>query len=126
MIIMQENNVKESKSSLLYGAQVISGILLVLLLGLHIIAQHFVVSGGLRDYQQVLQYVSNPILSIIEILFVIVVTFHAMVGIRSILLDLNLNQTLKNVLDKIIIIIAIITMLYGVYLGIALHLLATS
>lgn len=121
---MQEMNIKESKSSLLYIGQVISGLLLVLLLGLHIIAQHFIVKGGLRTYQEVLNYVANPVLSVIEIIFVIVVTIHAMLGFRAILVDLNLNERLKVFLDRVIIFVAIITILYGIYLGWALHTLA--
>lgn len=117
-------NIKESKSSLLYIGQVISGLLLVLLLGLHIIAQHFIVKGGLRTYQEVLNYVANPVLSVIEIIFVIVVTIHAMLGFRAILVDLNLNERLKVFLDRVIIFVAIITILYGIYLGWALHTLA--
>jgi hypothetical protein len=35
-------------------------LLLVALLALHMIAHHFVVEGGLRDFDQVVDYVSNP------------------------------------------------------------------
>ena len=41
--------------------QVVSGVLLVVLLGLHIVTQHFVVKGGLRDYAQVVSYLSNSV-----------------------------------------------------------------
>ena len=37
----------------LWLVQAISGLLLVLVLGLHMVAHHFVVEGGLRDYAQV-------------------------------------------------------------------------
>jgi succinate dehydrogenase hydrophobic anchor subunit len=73
--------------SLAWIFQVISGVLLLLLLGAHIVTQHFVVKGGLRDYAQVLSYLSNPAVLAVESLFVIVLIWHAMLGLRAVLLD---------------------------------------
>ena len=63
--------------------QVITGVGLVLLLGLHIIAQHFIAKGGLRDFAEVLAYLRNPIFLVLEVLFLIVVASHAMLGVRA-------------------------------------------
>jgi succinate dehydrogenase cytochrome b556 subunit len=73
--------------SLAWIFQVISGVLLAGLLGAHIVTQHFVVKGGLRDYAQVLSYLSNPVVLAVESLFVVVLIWHAMLGLRAILLD---------------------------------------
>ena len=67
--------------------QVVSGVLLVVLLGVHIVTQHFVVKGGLRDYAQVVSYLANPVVLAVESLFVVVLIWHAMLGLRAILLD---------------------------------------
>jgi len=67
--------------------QVVSGVLLVVLLGVHIVTQHFVVKGGLRDYAQVVSYLSNPAVLAVESLFVVVLIWHAMLGLRAVLLD---------------------------------------
>jgi len=67
--------------------QVVSGVLLVVLLGVHIVTQHFVVKGGLRDYAQVVSYLSNPVVLAVESLFVVVLIWHAMLGLRAVLLD---------------------------------------
>jgi succinate dehydrogenase cytochrome b556 subunit len=72
--------------------QVVSGVLLVLLLGLHIVTQHFVVKGGLRDYAQVVSYLSNPAVLVVESLFVVVLIWHAMLGLRAILLDFGFGR----------------------------------
>ncbi|MGO9079885.1 MAG: hypothetical protein ACLQDY_12705 [Streptosporangiaceae bacterium] len=69
--------------------QAASGTLLVLLLGVHIVAQHFVVKGGLRNYAQVVSYLASPAVLAIECLFVVVLIWHAMLGLRAILLDLG-------------------------------------
>jgi succinate dehydrogenase cytochrome b556 subunit len=78
--------------SLAWIFQVFSGVLLLLLLGVHIVTQHFVVKGGLRDYAQVLSYLSNPAVLAVESLFVIVLIWHAMLGLRAILLDFGFGR----------------------------------
>jgi succinate dehydrogenase hydrophobic anchor subunit len=72
--------------------QVASGVLLVVLLGVHIVTQHFVVKGGLRDYAQVVSYLSNPAVLAVESLFVVVLIWHAMLGLRAVLLDLGFGR----------------------------------
>ena len=75
--------------------QVVTGGALLVLVVVHLVAQHFVVQapGGLRDYAQVLAYLGNPVMVVIESLFLVAVTWHAMLGVRSILLDLGLGDT---------------------------------
>ena len=80
---------KESAPGSLWLLQGLTGGLLILVLGLHMIAQHFVVKGGLRDFAQVLAYVSNPLIFAIELVFLLVVTIHAALGLRAIIVDLN-------------------------------------
>jgi succinate dehydrogenase cytochrome b556 subunit len=72
--------------------QVVSGALLVVLLGVHIVTQHFVVKGGLRDYAQVVSYLSNPVVLAVESLFVVVLIWHAMLGLRAVLLDFGFGR----------------------------------
>ena len=45
-----------------------SGMALVALATLHIVAQHFVVhqTGGLRTYSEVLSYIANPVIFVLE------------------------------------------------------------
>jgi succinate dehydrogenase hydrophobic anchor subunit len=52
------------------------------------IAHHFIVEGGLRNYQQVLS-TANPVVFIIEVLFVILAVIHALLGVRAIVIDLR-------------------------------------
>ena len=44
-----------------------SGVLLVGFLGLHLLAQHFFVEGGLRDYSAVVAYLRHPLAVVAEI-----------------------------------------------------------
>ena len=52
-------------------AQVVSGVLLLALLTVHMIAQHFVVEGGLRTYDQVIAWIRNPVVFAVEALLLV-------------------------------------------------------
>lgn len=108
----------------LWLVQAISGLLLIALLGLHMVAHHFVVEGGLRNFQQVLEYVSNPVIFFIEVVFLIVVTAHAMLGVRAIVLDLGLSEKTTRAVNWGITLVGVVTLVYGIWLAIAIQNLA--
>jgi len=96
--------------------QVLTGFLLTILLGLHMIAQHFVVDGGLRTFQDVVAYVRNPLILGLEIIFLLVVTYHAMLGLRSIIYDFGLDEAGKRKVTKILTAVGILILLWAAYL----------
>ena len=85
-----------------WRATAASGVALLVLVTIHMIAHHFVVEevGGLRDYAQVLDYISNPVMFVLEILFLVVVTTHAMLGLRSVLFDFGLSVRAKRLVAR--------------------------
>lgn len=97
-----------------------SGIMLLLLLGLHMIAHHFVVEGGLRGYEQVLAYVGNPVILVIEILFLVVVSYHAMVGVRNVVFDLGLTESQERSVTMVLTLLGLVMVVYGVFLAVTL------
>jgi succinate dehydrogenase hydrophobic anchor subunit len=119
--LKEENTRKErSFAGAMWLVQAFSGLLLLPLLLLHMVAHHFVVEGGLRDFQQVLDYVSNPAIFFITIVFLIVVTIHAMLGLRAIVLDLDPSPPVRTVLDWALTVIGLATIIYGVWLEITI------
>jgi succinate dehydrogenase cytochrome b556 subunit len=94
--------------------QAISGIVLVGLLGLHWVAQHYLAVGGLRTYSEVVAYLQNPLVLLLELAFLVVVTYHALMGVRAILLDLGPNQRLTQLLDIGLILVGVATILYEI------------
>jgi len=80
------------------------------------IANHFVVEGGLRDYQQVVEYLSNPIIIVVELSFLVVVSAHAMLGVRSILFDLGLSARTERVVSYACAIAGVAIVFYGIWL----------
>jgi succinate dehydrogenase / fumarate reductase membrane anchor subunit len=105
----------------LWILQAITGLLLILVLVLHMVAHHFVVEGGLRNYQQVIDYVSNPIIFALEIIFLTVVTIHAMLGLRAILFDLGPGVRARRVTNWLLAIVGLAVLVYGLWLAIAIQ-----
>ena len=92
-----------------------SGVALLVLVTVHMVAHHFVVEevGGLRTYAQVLDYIANPIIFVIECLFLVVVTTHAMLGLRSVLFDFGLSVRAKRLVSRGLLVLGIATVAYG-------------
>ncbi len=93
----------------------ITGVALLALVTIHMVAHHFVVDsiGGLRTYQHVLDYIGTPIIFVIEGVFLVVVTAHAMLGLRSVLLDFGLSERWRRLLERGLVALGVVTVVYG-------------
>ncbi|RIK33239.1 MAG: hypothetical protein DCC52_03705 [Chloroflexi bacterium] len=89
---------------------------LLLLLGVHFVAHHFIAAGGLRDFNQVMAYLSNPIIIALELGFLVSVTIHALLGVRSILFDLGLDARWEKNVTWALTALGALTLAYGVWL----------
>jgi succinate dehydrogenase hydrophobic anchor subunit len=101
-----------------WGLQVVTGVALLVLVVVHLVAQHFVVDapGGLRDHASVLAYLGNPVIVVVESLFLIAVTWHAMLGVRSILLDLGLGPAGRRRVTVGVSALGLVTLGYGFWM----------
>jgi succinate dehydrogenase cytochrome b556 subunit len=99
-----------------FVGQVVSGVGLLVLLGLHMIAQHFVVTSGLRFYDDVIAWLRNPVVIAVEVAFLVFVTYHALLGIRAILFDFGFSERTERRITNIFWVIGIITVVYGIVL----------
>jgi succinate dehydrogenase hydrophobic anchor subunit len=115
-IMMDNPFAKEPKASSGWLWQVFTGVGLVFLLGLHFIANHFIAKGGLRDFADVVSYLRNPIILVLEVLFLIVVTTHAMLGVRAIVTDFGLSDRTEKHLSQALTVIGTLTVIYGLWL----------
>ena len=95
-----------------------SGIALLVLVVVHLVANHFVVDevGGLRTYRQVLEYIGHPVILATEIGFLLAVTVHAMLGLRGVLLDLEPTARVRRAIDAGLVMLGTSTVAYGVFL----------
>lgn len=96
----------------------LSGAALLVLLAIHMVAHHFVVDsvGGLRSYEQVLDYLANPVIFTIECFFLLAVTIHALLGLRGVLFDLGLGPRARRRTDALLWILGVVTVAYGLFL----------
>jgi len=108
-----EGSLPDTNNTFRWFIQAGLGILLVVLLGVHLIANHWIASQGLLGYEDVIRYFNAPGIAQMELLFLIVVTAHCLLGIHSILLDFNLSSHLKALFKWILIVIGVTTILYG-------------
>lgn len=110
------------RQTLVWRATASSGVALVVLITVHMVAHHFVVqgTGGLRSYRQVLEYVANPAIFTIELLFLVVVTVHAMLGLRSVLFDLTTGERARAWISRALVMLGVVTIAYGVALIVTL------
>ena len=97
-------------------AQVVSGVLLLVLLTVHMVAQHFLVEGGLRTYDQVIAWIRNPLVFAVEALLLVCVTWHGIAGVHAVLLDLGLRGRTERIVARILGDVMIATILYGLWL----------
>ena len=113
---MENPFAQEPKKSMTWYWQVVTGIALLLLLGLHFIANHFIAAGGIRDFADVVSYLRNPIVLVLEVLFLITVATHAMLGVRAIVIDFGISSQAEKRLSQVLTVIGVLTVAYGLWL----------
>jgi succinate dehydrogenase hydrophobic anchor subunit len=104
------------RSSLAWAAQVVSGVLLLVLMTVHMVAQHFVVEGGLRSYADVVAWIRNPVVFAVEALLLLTVTWHGLAGVHAVLLDLGLRGRSGRIVARALLGLGVVTVAYGVWL----------
>lgn len=114
--MVENKEMLNREKSRLWFVKVLAGLLIIFFMTLHMIVNHLVAPEGLLSYQDVLNYYQNPIIPIIEILFLITVITHCLLGLRSIILDLNPAAGLMKKLDVGLLLLGLISAIYGILL----------
>ena len=107
---------RRPRPSFAWLAHVLSGVLLLVLLTVHMIAQHLVVEGGLRTYDQVVAWIHNPVVFTLEALLLVCVSWHGIAGVHAVLLDLGLRGRTERIVAQLLLGVAVATVLYGLWL----------
>lgn len=110
---------RPGENTWLWLIKIVTGPLLILLLGLHLTVNHYLgsLSSGLMTHQDVVAYFRNPIIPAIEILFLITVVTHSLIGLRGIILDMNPSRSLLRLVDWLLVIFGVSAVGYGVWLA---------
>ncbi len=108
---------KPGEGTLLWLIKIFTGVLIIVLLLVHFLVNHFVAEGALLTYQDVVAYYANPLIVAMEITFLITVVSHGLVGLRSVILDLNPARGTMRVVDGLFWIVGIVSIAYGIWLA---------
>lgn len=100
----------------LWLAKILTGLLVIVVLFIHLVVNHLVVEGGLMSYADVIRYLSTPGIAIMEVFFLVVVVTHSLIGLRSILTDLEFGRRNSRVIDPLLSIVGVVAIVYGIWL----------
>ena len=113
---------RAGETTWLWLIKIATGPLLVLVIILHFTVNHMMgdLDGGLMSYQQIVAYYRNPLIPAIEILFLITVVAHCLIGLRGIILDLNPSRQVLNIVSWGLGLLGAGSVIYGIWLAIAI------
>jgi succinate dehydrogenase hydrophobic anchor subunit len=102
--------------------KIATGPLLVLVIILHFTINHYMgsMSSGLMTYDDIIAYYQNPIIPIIEIVFLATVVTHSLIGLRGIILDMNPSRKVLSIVNWLLVILGVFSVGYGIWLVLAI------
>jgi succinate dehydrogenase hydrophobic anchor subunit len=107
---------KSREGSWLWLIKLVSGALIIVILGVHFIVNHLIGETALLTYDQIVAYYRIPIIPIMEITFLILVVSHSLIGLRGIILDLKPSQPVLKAVDWLFTALGVVSVVYGVWL----------
>ncbi len=113
---MTSSTSKPTENAWLWLLKILSGVLIIVILILHLIVNHFTAPEGLLSHAEVVAYYQNPLIPIMEGFFLVFVVIHSLLGLRSILLDLRPSPPLLRIADGFLSIFGVGFIIYGLWL----------
>jgi len=110
---------RPGENTWLWLIKIITGPLLLLVLGLHFTVNHYLgsMSSGLMTYDDIIRYFQNPLIVAIEILFLVTVVTHSLIGLRGIILDLNPSRNTLTIVTWLLVLLGVSAVVYGIWLA---------
>lgn len=105
---------KPREGTFLWLLKIATAVLIFIIVAVHLKVNHDI--QGLLSHEQVVQYYQSPLVLIMEGLFLITVLTHSLLGLRSIVMDLNPSKGVMQVLDFIFVAAGIGFTVYGIWL----------
>jgi succinate dehydrogenase hydrophobic anchor subunit len=107
---------KRGETTWLWLLKIVTGVLVVVILGVHLVVNHLVSPDGLLSFQEVVVYLSNPWVALMEGTFLVLAVFHALLGVRSVFLDLHPSQRAIRGMDAVFSVVGVVAIVYGIWL----------
>jgi succinate dehydrogenase / fumarate reductase membrane anchor subunit len=117
-MIEAKSTPKANEGFWLWMIKMVSGLLIILLLLIHFVINHLTgtAGGGLLSFEEVVQMYTSPGYILLEVVFLVTVVSHGLIGLRAIVLDLNLARNTMRVIDPLLIILGVGSVVYGIWL----------
>ena len=113
---------RPGENTWLWLTKIVTGPLLLIVLGLHFTVNHYLgsMSSGLMTYEDIIRYFQNPLIVAIEILFLVTVVTHSLIGFHGILLDLHPSRNVLLIFTWLHVILGVSAVGYGVWLALTI------
>ncbi len=111
---------KTREGAWLWLLKIAAGLLIIVVLGVHFVVNHVAAPEGLLSYRDVVLYFQNPWVVAMEISFLVLVVTHSLVGLRSILLDLNPSAKVLTAANYLFILLGGTAIIYGIWLALTI------
>ena len=108
-----------SAASRLWLIQALTGAFLIVFLGIHLVAQHLLAPGGLRDYEAVVGYLREPLALVAELGLLVSVIVHACLGLRSSLVDVVSDGARLRLASVAIATVGTLAALYAIWVTVS-------
>ncbi len=117
-MIESKSTPKPNEGVWLWLLKIFSGLLIVFFLGTHFFINHLTgtAESGMLTFEEILQMYTQPGYLILEGLFLTTVIAHGLIGLRGVILDLNLSRGVMKVLDVLFLLVGIGAVGYGIWL----------
>jgi succinate dehydrogenase hydrophobic anchor subunit len=113
---------RPGETTWIWLVKIVTGPLLILVFILHLTVNHYIGSlpSGLMTYNDIVRYYQNPIIPAIEILFLITVVTHSLIGLRGIILDMNPSRAVLRAINWFFSLLGVFSVIYGIWLVLAI------
>ena len=111
---------RSGENSWLWLVKIVTGPLLIVLILVHFIVNHFIGQNGLLTYADVVAYYSNPLIPLMEIVFLATVVTHSLSGLRGIILDLKPSRGVLTAVDWLLTLVGVAAISYGAWLALVI------
>lgn len=117
-MIETKSSPKPNEGVWLWLLKILSGLLIVFFLGTHFFINHLTgtAEGGQLTFQEILKMYTRPGYLILEGLFLTTVISHGLIGLRGVILDLNLSRGIMKTLDALFLLVGVVAVGYGIWL----------